>query len=186
MGREVSLSKKIAVALRHHPEKFGLTLDEYGFVPLQKLISAFRREKQWEDLSREEIEFMIENSEKKRYEIVGDDIRALYGHSVPVKIIKEERVPPDILYHGTARRFLCSIMKDGLLSKDRQYVHLSEDIKTANTVGHRRDGKPTVLFINAKKAYKDGVKFYYSGNDSVWLADFIPIEYISFEVPHNP
>ncbi|HAT86372.1 MAG TPA: hypothetical protein DCS30_10775 [Rhizobiales bacterium] len=35
--------------------------------------------------------------------------------------------PPDILYHGTASRFLPSIFKKGLKSGSRQFVHLSKD-----------------------------------------------------------
>ena len=47
---------------------------------------------------------MIEKSEKKRHEIKDGRIRAFYGDSIPMKIWKEEKTPPDILYHGTARR----------------------------------------------------------------------------------
>jgi putative RNA 2'-phosphotransferase len=84
-------------------------------------------------------------------------------------MIKE---PPEILYHGTARRFLKSIMKKGLLPKGRQYVHLSQDMETAYEVGYRHDKEPYILKIDAKKAWGDGIKFYY-GNDKVWLVDEI-------------
>lgn len=67
---------------------------------------------------------MIQKSEKKRYKIFNGKIKAYYGHSIPMKIAKEEKVPPGILYHGTARRFLNSILENGLLPKGRQYVHL--------------------------------------------------------------
>ena len=40
-------------------------------------------------------------------------------------------MPPDVLYHGTARRFLESINENGLLPQSRQYVHLSQDNETA-------------------------------------------------------
>lgn len=33
---------------------------------------------------------MIEKSEKKRYEILDDKIRAFYGHSTPMKIQKRK------------------------------------------------------------------------------------------------
>ena len=36
---------------------------------------------------------------------------------------------PEILYHGTARRFMKSIMDNGLSPQSRQYVHLSQDIE---------------------------------------------------------
>lgn len=94
-----------------------------------------------------------------------------------MKIVKEMKTPPDILYHGTARRFLSSIEEKGLLSQGRQYVHLSQDMETAYNVAKRHDKKPVILKIDAKQAWEDGVKFYY-GNEKVWLANKIPSEYI--------
>ena len=104
-------------------------------------------------------------------------IKAYYGHSIPMRIAKEEKVPPEILYHGTARRFLNSIREKGLLPKGRQYVHLSQDVETAYSVGMRHDMKPCILKIDAKQAWKEGIVFYY-GNEKVWLADEIPSKYI--------
>lgn len=52
---------------------------------------------------------MIERSKKKWYKIYDGKIRAFYGHSLPMKIVKEERTPPEFLYHGTAIKFLNSI-----------------------------------------------------------------------------
>lgn len=40
---------------------------------------------------------MIEKSEKKRYELVGGKIRVFYGYSIPMKILKAEKMPPDVL-----------------------------------------------------------------------------------------
>ena len=120
---------------------------------------------------------MIQKSEKKRYKIFNGKIKAYYGHSIPMKIAKEEKVPPGILYHGTARRFLNSILENGLLPKGMQYVHLSQDVETAHSVGMRYDMKPCILKIDAKQAWKEGIVFYY-GHEKVWLADEIPSKYI--------
>jgi putative RNA 2'-phosphotransferase len=88
---------------------------------------------------------MIQVSEKQRHEIYAGKIRALYGHSVKEKIMKEPTKPPDVLYHGTAHKFINNIFAVGLISKGRQYVHLSEDVNTAIIVGKRRDNNPVVL-----------------------------------------
>lgn len=120
---------------------------------------------------------MIEKSEKVRFEIKNGKIKAFYGHSLPEKIERKEKMPPDILYHGTARRYLEMIKLNGLLPQSRQYVHLSSDIETAMKVGKRHDAKPVILLINSKEAWKDGVKFYY-GNDKVWLADGVASKYL--------
>lgn len=73
---------------------------------------------------------------------------------------------------------LDAIMKQGLVPKGRQYVHLSEETKTALQVGKRRDDTPVILLIQAKKAWEDGVSFYH-GNEMVWLADKVDSRYIS-------
>ncbi|MBW6411913.1 RNA 2'-phosphotransferase [Clostridium weizhouense] len=171
------LSKEISYALRHAPWEYELELDENGWVSVEQLLTALKENSKWESVTTEDLDHIIESSDKKRHELVDGKIRALYGHSIPRKIVKESAEPPAILFHGTARRFLESIENKGLLPKGRQYVHLSNDIETALQVGKRRDDKPTILEIDAKRAWDEGVKFYL-GNDKVWLGDNIPSKYI--------
>ncbi len=172
------LSKEVSYALRHAPWEYELEMDENGGVSLEQLLFSLHQTPKWDDITKEDLIEMIERSEKKRHEIYDDKIRAFYGHSIPMKIVKEEKMPPQFLYHGTARRFLDSITSNGLLPKNRQYVHLSQDIETAESVGKRHDNKPCILIIDSSKAWNDGIKFYY-GNEKVWLADMVPSKYIS-------
>ncbi len=172
------LSKEISYALRHAPQEYGLKLDEQGWVKTEELINALKKHGKYADLTEKDIADMIQISEKKRHEIDGDKIRALYGHSTDEKIKKDAAQPPDILYHGTTHKFLNKIFEQGLISKNRQYVHLSKDIDTAITVGKRRDNNPIVLKIDAKAAWNNGVKFYL-GNENIWLAEDIDVKYIS-------
>ncbi|MCM1540202.1 MAG: RNA 2'-phosphotransferase [Blautia sp.] len=172
-----NLSKEISYALRHAPWEYELEMDETGRVPVEQLLDALCREAKWKDVGEADLHEILEKSEKKRFEIKDGMIRAFYGHSIPMKILKEEKRPPDILYHGTARRFVPSIMKNGLRPQNRQYVHLSEDVETAESVGKRHDARPCILIIDAGRAWKEGVKFYV-GNEKVWLADLVPGKYI--------
>ena len=86
------------------------------------------------------------------------------------------RSPPDILYHGTALRYLDEIKLFGIRKMNRLYVHLSKDKETAINVG-KRHGKVIVLEIYTKKMLKDDYKFYYS-NNGVWLCDDIDFKYV--------
>lgn len=52
-----------------------------------------------------------------------------------------------------AGSFFNSIIEKGLLPKERQYVHLSQDVETAYSVGMRHDTKPCILKINAVQAW---------------------------------
>lgn len=177
MNRLEELSKEISYALRHAPLEYGLEVDDEGWVPIEQLLDASHKEKRWKNICGADLSKMIEQSEKKRHEIKEGNIRALYGHSLPMKILKEEKIPPNILYHGTARESVKSILENGLLPRSRQYVHLSQDLETAKKVGKRHDVKPIILTIDAKTACSEGVKFYV-GNEKVWLADEILPKYI--------
>lgn len=175
---DVFISKKMSYCLRHNPGKYGLKLDQHGFVNLQDFLNAMNRMHHFVPrLTEMKIREIITNSNKKRFEIKDNKICALYGHSVPGIIKRKEAVPPKILYHGTARKFLNSIMKQGLLPMGRQYVHLSADVSMAIAVGKRRDAHPVVLTIDAEQARRDGVKFYYA-NDQVWLCAQVASKYI--------
>ena len=170
------LSKKMSYALRHNPGKYGIQLDEYGYTDLAHFIAALNRVHHLA-LTRGDIAAVIAHSDKQRFEIKGDRICALYGHSIPGIIHHQVATPPAILYHGTARRFLPSIRKLGLLPMQRQFVHLSTDIQTAHQVGSRHDSHPIILTIDTRAAQTAGIQFYV-GNDQIWLADEIPAQFL--------
>lgn len=173
----MKLSKELSYALRHAPWEYELELDEEGWVEISQLLVALHESPQWKEVTEANLEQMIEASEKKRHEIRSGRIRALYGHSTPQKISKIPAAPPETLYHGTPSRVVASIMEQGLQPRQRQYVHLSADMNTAEQVGRRRDDQPVILKINAAQAAKDGILFYH-GNENIWLADHIPARYI--------
>ncbi|ATW25303.1 RNA 2'-phosphotransferase [Candidatus Formimonas warabiya] len=176
----LKLSKEVSYALRHAPWEYELELDGEGWVDITQLLSSLHECKEWQELNEQDLHVMIEKSDKKRHEIACGKLRALYGHSIPQKVLKEPKAPPEILYHGTARRFIQAIKEKGLLPQNRQYVHLSVDTETALQVGKRRDDEPILLRICALEAWNTGVKFFL-GNDKVWLADSIPSKYIRFK-----
>ena len=181
-----SLSKEISYALRHAPWEYELELDEEGFVPIEQLLHALNEGGNYVDdrpVTKEDLEEIIRTSDKKRHEIVGGRIRALYGHSVPQAIKKEIGTPPRILYHGTTTDVLPKIKDSGILPMNRQYVHLSTDQETARQVAARRKDKPavTLLVINTAEAIANGSTFFI-GNDKVWLADRIPPQCISIMI----
>jgi putative RNA 2'-phosphotransferase len=165
----IKKGKHLSFLLRHDTEyKF----DEHGYREVSDLINNHSYTKQ-------ELEEIVETNDKKRYEFNSNHtkIRARQGHSIEINVDLKEATPPDSLYHGTATRFLESIFKEGLKKMNRNHVHLSENMKTANEVG-KRYGKPVLLKIDSKRMYNDGIKFYLS-NNNVWLTDYVPITYIT-------
>lgn len=173
------LSKQVSYALRHAPQEFGLALDDEGFVEVGDLLAALNARGDFErEITVDDLEAMIEKSAKKRHQICGGEIRALYGHSTETLVAKEATCPPDVLYHGTTHSALEAILRDGLKPMGRQRVHLSVDIPTAAEVGRRRDAAPVILEVDAQTAFADGVAFY-EGNAKVWLADAVAPKYIA-------
>ena len=172
----IKLSKTVSHALRHEPGSYNLILDREGWVNISDLLASLKN-KGWGNINREDLILMIDKSEKKRYQLLNDKIRAYYGHSTAVKILKQQQVPPQILYHGTSSNKVNSILKNGLLPMRRQYVHLSEDIITAEMVAKRRAGEIKVLVIRAIDSYEDGGAFYKEEN-GVWLSEQVPPKFI--------
>src|SRR5687768_10305732 len=99
--RDRALSKVVAHALRHQPWVYELELDERGWVDLDSLFASLRRERRWSDVTTSDLERVVAESDKQRYEIADGRIRARYGHSVPGRIDVTPGVPPEILFHGT-------------------------------------------------------------------------------------
>lgn len=171
----VEISKFLSYVLRHQPESIGITLDREGWVDVDVLIAA--AVKGGKQLDRELIQAVVATNDKKRFVLSEDGlrIRAAQGHSTAsVDIDYVPKVPPELLYHGTATRFLDSIRSSGLIPGSRQYVHLSQDAHTAHTVGQRH-GKPVVLKIEALRMHHQGFKFFQAEN-GVWLIHEVPAE----------
>lgn len=152
-----------------------MTLDEHGWVNIDQLLQGMAGA--GTTLTREELVQIVEGDSKSRYSIDGDRIRANQGHSVPIDLGLTPRTPPATLFHGTARRFLNSILDDGLRPGQRQHVHLSANRDTATSVG-RRHGKPVVLTVEAGRMHADGHDLFLSEND-VWLTARVPSEYLT-------
>ena len=148
------LSVFISLVLRHNPDAANITLDEHGWANVEELISGINSTGRKIDMR--ELERIVATDNKGRYSFNEDKtmIRANQGHSVPVDVELKETIPPEILYHGTATRFVESIMSEGLKSMSCLYVHLSSDYKTAINVG-KRHGNPYVFGINVKKMIED-------------------------------
>lgn len=133
------------------------------------------------NLSREELAFVVENNNKKRFQISDDGsrIKANQGHSLKLDLELDEKTPPETLFHGTAQKNIDSILQKGLEKRQRHHVHLSADEETAFIVG-KRYGKPVILKVLAGKMHQKGFKFYLSDN-GVWLTDAVPVEFIEVE-----
>jgi putative RNA 2'-phosphotransferase len=169
MKNIIERGKELAYLLRHDK---SYKFDEHGWRTVDDLIRNH-------GYTIEELDEIVETNNKKRYEYSEDKklIRARQGHSINVDVELVEKIPPKTLYHGTAERFVPSIMCNGIVKGTRLHVHLSETPDVAKTVGQRH-GKPAVLEIDTESMSNDGCKFWLS-NNGVWLTEYVDTKYIT-------
>ena len=166
------VSRHMSYLLRHNPE--NLKMDRHGFVDIDELLKKL---KERFPIDKKFILEVVEKSDRKRFEIIGNKTRALYGHTIPVKLELEEDKTVKVLYHGTTPEASSEILKEGLKPMKRRRVHLSPTIEIATEVGLRRTRNPVVLEIHAEAAGKNGLRFY-KATDKVYVCGAIPPRYI--------
>ncbi|AIU69595.1 RNA 2'-phosphotransferase [Thermococcus eurythermalis] len=176
MPSRTKVSKLMAYILRHSPEEFGLKPDAEGFVPLDELVKALQTV--YPDVTEKFVREIVARDTKGRYEIRGDKIRARYGHSFPVSLNHEADRESRVLYHGTPRRNLESIMHEGLKPMRRQFVHLSTSRSEAIETGRRHGRDVVLLIIDADCLRKKGLKIYKAGKN-VRIVERVPPECIT-------
>lgn len=168
----LKVSRYMSYLLRHNPE--NLKMDRHGFVDIGELLQELRERFRIDEKFIVEI---VENSERRRFEIVGNMIRALYGHTIPVELEFEEDKTVKVLYHGTTPEAASRILREGLKPMRRSWVHLSPTIEMATEVGLRRTMNPVILEINAEAARKNGLRFY-RATDKVYVCNAVLPRYL--------
>ena len=174
------LTRMLSHALRHNPDAYFLDMDCEGWTAVEDVLLAVRCHKShWRQFSRAQLLEVAATAFGNRFEIDGDRIRALYGHTVPFVETGIERIPPTVLFHGTSKQAYESIQQYGLKPMARKYVHLTTDYTYAIGVGDANDdGESICLEIAAQAAYKIGQRFW-QANNHVWLTAAVATEFIS-------
>ena len=154
----IKTSKFLSLILRHEPERAGLKLGEAGWVGVDELLQAVNSH--GVTLTLDQLKHIVATSDKKRFAFSDDGqrIRASQGHSIEVDLQYPPQTPPEILYHGTATRFLDSIRQHGLQKMERH---------------------DALLTIRAGDMHRAGFAFRCSAN-GVWLVNHVPPQFIQF------
>lgn len=102
----IKTSKFLSRILRHEPQLVGLRPDDAGWVNVRDLLSALHQH--GTPLTVDQLAHIVATSDKQRFALSDDGqfVRANQGHSIAVDLEYPAQPPPEILYHGTARRFL--------------------------------------------------------------------------------
>ena len=171
-----TISKFMSLVLRHQPQHIGLRLDGAGWAEIDDLLA--RAATAGRVFTRDQLNEVVATNDKRRFALSDDGlrIRASQGHTVDVDLGLAPLQPPEVLFHGTASRFLESVLATGLERRSRHHVHLTDDPATGEAVG-RRYGQPVILRIDAGAMAAQGHAFFRSAN-GVWLVEAVPARFI--------
>jgi putative RNA 2'-phosphotransferase len=174
------LSKMLSLMLRHRPEEFGVEVDRHGYADLGAVLAALQD--RTPVTTMEDIEHLVYEAEKQRFEIAGGRIRARYGHSIPIEMDRAPVEPPEFLYQEVSEGDLGAVKREGLVPYDRQYVHLSFEPRRERDRGGRRRGLEVIVRVRAREAHAAGLAFYDCG--PTMLTERVPVDFL--DIPDLP
>lgn len=178
--REMSwFGRTLTGILRHFPEKFGLEMDEKGWVDINEIVRNVKQKNphaRW--LKTEHVIALAKTDDKGRYQIKMGRIRATYGHSLEVDLDLPTDNIPDTLYYPSSEEEAEVLLETGIRHSDRAMVHLSDTKISAREAGSHRVRDPLILQIDAVSAIKSGVVIKRAGNH-VYITDFIHSDFVS-------
>ncbi len=165
----VNQSKRVSWLLRHGAAEQGLRMDEAGWAAIGDVLRALR-------LSRSELDAVVAQNDKRRFEIEGERIRACQGHSTPAVSLDAVEASwttydgASIIYHGTNVEAARSIAREGITAQSRTHVHLAPSRQSK--VG-KRWNVALLLAVDPAKVRAHGIRIFTSPN-GVLLARRIP------------
>lgn len=164
-----SLSKFLSLLLRHNPGLLELQIDNEGWLSckVDNLAEKIKNSKDRLDwVTVDEIRHVVETDPKGRYEINDQGmIRATYGHSIrlhPLDFPDEADSLPEYVYYAGSNFELDTMFRLGLIPRerrDRQYLHLSVEMKDAYSVAKNYTRYPRLIRIKTHDACESGIKF---------------------------
>jgi putative RNA 2'-phosphotransferase len=168
------ITRSLAYMLRHQPEKFDLELDSHGYAHVDEVVRALN-ERLGEPVELSDLETAITSGDRPRYEIRGERVRALYGHSIPVEPGEPTR-PPEFLYVGIDSRDAERALRYGLRGGRRRFLHLALTPEDAREAGRRAAPDYSVLNVYALDAWEEGINFY--DRQALFLAEEVPTQFL--------
>ncbi len=174
-----TLGRTMAGVLRHFPQRYGLEMDDHGWVDLRDLVTAIQiRHRKFKFLKPHHIIALVQTDPKGRYQFEEGRVRATYAHSIDLDLdLPTEDIPP-VLYYPTTEEECSILLEIGLRPADRQWVHISDTLESATEAGQVRTADPVILKVDAEKAREEGVVIKKAGK-YVYITKEVPPEFLS-------
>jgi len=167
-----NISKSMSYLLRHGLEKENINHSN-GFVLIDDVIGWLQKNNH--NVTQNDIENIVKEDKKQRYQLEGNRIRASQGHSIEIEMNFEklnsiEKVYP--LVHATYKDSINPISESGLKSMSRTHVHFAS-IRDNDFKMIRKD---TDTYCVLKKNYSKDI---FRSENNVYLSkETVSKEYI--------
>lgn len=167
----IGQGKRLSWLLRHGSISAGLDMDGAGWADIQDVLDEL-------ELTREELDEIVQTNNKSRLQVSGGRIRCSQGHSdgTPVDIDELEaswelvKDQTDYIYHGTNLKALDEIKQRGLMPMGRTHVHLAEHRESK--VG-KRANVAVLLVVDSALLREHDIDLFRSSN-GVLLTRHVP------------
>jgi putative RNA 2'-phosphotransferase len=180
------LGRVLTGILRHFPDRYGLTMDPHGWVPLPAIVRAVsQKHPAYHWLRVTHLVAIAETDAKGRYEVRDDLVRATYGHTLDVDLDLPTENIPDYLYFPVTEAEAAIVLEVGLKPSDRKRVHLSRTAEDARAAGSVRTPEPVILEVDTRKARDNGLVIMRAGK-TVFLVDQVPSEFLRRHASEPP
>jgi 2'-phosphotransferase len=170
-----TLSKRLSWLLRHGAIEAGVPIDQHGWVSLADLFAH----PDYAAITMPQLEEAVRDNNKQRFslDLPGQRIRANQGHSLQgieiddhvVLTVADARERLPFIVHGTYRKNLASIMRDGLSRMTRQHVHFAK-ADSREVISGMRATCEIVIHVDLARAIEAGLVFVESANGVILTA----------------
>ena len=185
-GERNSLARRLALVLRHAPEKFDLEMDINGWIDVRDIVRKFkdgRRRQHW--LRPHHLVAISETDPKGRYEVRGNMMRATYGHTVEIELDLPSSDIPDSLYYPCDPNEAENLIEIGISPGGRAHVHLSASIRNAAEAGRVHHDDPAIIEVDTARMVASGETIWHAGV-TVYLSETVAGEYLSIVGKDDP
>ncbi len=180
------MARKLALVLRHAPEKFDLEMDINGWIDVRDIVRKFkdgRRRQHW--LRPHHLVAISETDPKGRYEVRGNMMRATYGHTVEIELDLPSSDIPDSLYYPCDPNEAENLIEIGISPGGRAHVHLSASIRNAAEAGRVHHDDPAIIEVDTARMVASGETIWHAGV-TVYLSETVAGEYLSIVGKDDP
>lgn len=166
-----TLAKTLTTIAVHSPSEYGLFWDPDGSMPWKEFHRALQEDPSLRFVRESHIRELVYLGLDMPFFLDGRFLRLKNGvppfEAIPVKD------PQDRLYHAVRRAQLHVVRERGLNPSGRSHVPLASHRDLAQRIGMRRDPRPVVVEVYARKALARGLTILEAG-PCLYLTDPVP------------